>query len=208
LVGHETTAGSLTFTLWELSRHPDIQARLRTEIISSGRNLSYDDLQQLQFLDAVIKEGLRLYPAAPLTQRVVVQDDVLPVSKTVNGMGTVRVKKGQIFIVPFTPMNTNPNVWGPSSIIFDPSRWLDKDRMPSPSELPHGWSGLSTFCDGPRNCLGWRLAVLEMKVILATLIRSLIFYDSGANVQQKISPTLQPVINGKGGFLPLIIANV
>lgn len=116
---------------------------------------------------------LRLHPASPQTQRVVLQDDIIPLSRTVNGMNTVTVKRGQvhvvdspvtqnsdlmqIFIIPFTPMNTNPNAWGQSSTIFDPSRWLDKERIPSPNELPHGWSGLATFCDGPRNCLGWRL---------------------------------------------------
>lgn len=47
-----------------------------------------------------------------------------------------------------------------------------------------------------------------MKVILSMLIHSLVFHDSGANVQQKISPTLQPVVDGKGGLLPVIITPV
>lgn len=130
----------------------------------------------------------------------------------------------QVFHIPFTTINTNPSVWGPDASAFNPARWITPGGMPPPSELPHGWSGLLTFCDGPRNCIGWRLgafsppshvvlkaiadeltAVFEFKVILATLIRSLEFRDTGAVVQQKISPTLQPVVDGKGGLLPLYI---
>lgn len=57
MVGHETTAGALNFTIWELARNPEIQARLRKEVVESGRDLSYDDIQKLEYLDAVIKEA-------------------------------------------------------------------------------------------------------------------------------------------------------
>ena len=57
MVGHETTAGSLNFTLLELARRPDLQRRLRSEVRAAGRDLLYDDIQKLEFLDAVVKEG-------------------------------------------------------------------------------------------------------------------------------------------------------
>lgn len=57
LVGHETTAGCINFTLLELARNPAMQRRLREEITNEGNNLSYDDIQKLPYLDAVIKEG-------------------------------------------------------------------------------------------------------------------------------------------------------
>lgn len=57
MVGHETTAGSLSFTLLELARRPEVQERLRDEIRRVGRDLSYDDIQRLEYLDAVVKEG-------------------------------------------------------------------------------------------------------------------------------------------------------
>ncbi|KAJ7143292.1 cytochrome P450 [Mycena crocata] len=201
MVGHETTAGSLTFTLWELARQPIIQDRLRAEITSYGRDLSYDDIQKLEYLDAVVKEGLRLHPASPQTERLALQDDVISLSHPLPGIGDAfHIKKGQVIHIPFTPMHTNPDAWGPSAAVFDPTRWL---QASDPATLPHGWSGLLTFCDGPRNCLGWRLAVLEFKIILATLIRSIVFTDTGARIEEKISPTLQPVVDGKGGVLPL-----
>lgn len=104
-------------------------------------------------------------------------------------------------------MHVNPAVWGPTAAQFRPERWLaapgSADGVPPPSALPHGWSGLVTFCDGPRNCIGYRLAVFEFKVILATLVRSLEFHETTAVVREKISPTLQPVVDGRGGLLPV-----
>lgn len=160
---------------------------------------------------------------------------IIPLSNPSNGVeATVRIKKGQVgtsqiafgrvlrrfqvFHIPFTTMNTS-QAWGPSASVFDPSRWLEEDR--DPATLPPGWSGLMTFCAGPRNCIGYRLgsfslsssaqnvflnispAILEFKIILATLIRSFVFEDTGAVIVEKISPTLQPVVEGKGGRLPL-----
>ncbi|KAJ7196550.1 cytochrome P450 [Mycena pura] len=203
MVGHETTAGSLAFTLWELARHPEIQNRLRAEILAHRRDLSYDEIQKLEYLDAVVREGLRIHPASPQTERLILRDDVIPLSTAIPGIGdSFRVKKGQVIHIPFTPMNTNPSVWGPSGAVFDPSRWLTA-RDPAAPALPHGWSGMLTFCDGPRSCLGLRLAVLEFKIILATIVRSIAFADTGVHVEEKISPTLQPVVNGQGGYLPL-----
>ena len=58
MVGHETTAGSLNFTLLSLARNKEIQDKLREEVLSCGRDLlSYEDVQRLSYLDAVVKEG-------------------------------------------------------------------------------------------------------------------------------------------------------
>ncbi|KZT71850.1 cytochrome P450 [Daedalea quercina L-15889] len=211
MVGHETTAGSLNFTLLELARRLDVQQRLREEVRSAGRDLSYDDIQRLEFLDAVVKEGLRLHPASPQTERVVLKDDVIPLAKPVQRpdgrtLTALRVKAGQVFHIPFTTMHVNPDVWGQNAHEFVPERWIVPGGVPPPSDLPHGWSGLVTFCDGPRNCIGYRLAIFEFKVILATLIRSLEFRETTAEVHTRISPTLQPVTDGQGGLLPLHVS--
>ena len=63
MVGHETTAGSLAFTLLELARNPAVQQRLRDEIRTVGRDLNYDDIQRLEYLDAVVKEGYVTCPS-------------------------------------------------------------------------------------------------------------------------------------------------
>ncbi|EED83115.1 predicted protein [Postia placenta Mad-698-R] len=211
MVGHETTAGSLNFTLLELARRPGLQRRLREEVRRKGRELTYEDVQRLELLDAVVKEGLRLYPASPQTERVALKDDVIPLNKPVctsdgTSITSLRVAAGQVFHIPFTTMHVNPAVWGPDAAEFKPERWFVPGGVPPPSELPHGWSGLVTFCDGPRNCIGYRLAIYEFKVILATLVRSLEFRETTAEVHTRISPTLQPVTDGQGGLLPLYIS--
>ena len=210
MVGHETTAGSVAFTLLELARHPAVQSRLRAEVRSTGRDLTYDDLQRLPFLDAVVKEGLRLHPASPQTERVALRDDVIPLStpiRTAKGetMTSVRVRKGQVFHIPFTTMHLSPAAFGPDAAEFNPARWLQtpSSSAAAQSGRPHGWNGLATFCDGPRNCIGYRLALLEFKTLLATLVRALEFHETTADVRAKISPTLQPVVDGRGGLLPL-----
>jgi hypothetical protein len=72
-------------------------------------------------------------------------------------------------------MNTNPAVWGPEAQIFNPDRWLVPGGMPSPAELPSGWSGLLTFCDGPRNCIGWRLGEFFFRCIF--IFNFLVFFS-------------------------------
>ena len=57
MVGHETTAGSLNFTLLELAKHPEVQRKLRDEVRSFAGEMNYDDIQKLEYLDAVVKEG-------------------------------------------------------------------------------------------------------------------------------------------------------
>ena len=121
----------------------------------------------------------------------------------------MRVRAGQVFHIPFTTMHLSPAAWGVRAAAFDPARWLAPSSSPSsppsaaPGARPHGWAGLVTFCDGPRNCIGYRLAVLEFKTLLATLVRGLEFHETTAVVHEKISPTLQPVVDGHGGLLPL-----
>ena len=57
-------------------------------------------------------------------------------------------------------------MWGADAHEFCPDRWLVPGRMPPPAELPSGWSGILTFCDGPRNCVGWRLGTLPPSTLL------------------------------------------
>ncbi|KAL1746038.1 cytochrome P450 [Schizophyllum fasciatum] len=217
LVGSETIAGSLAFTLWELARHKGVQSRLRNELLAAGPDLSYDTIQRLPYLDAVVKEGLRVHPASPQTERVALKDDVLPLSAPVRCrdgrvVDRLMVAKDQVILIPFTTMNTSPEVWGPDGEVFRPERWLaeggegDAGGVPPPEVRPHGINGLVTFCDGPRNCLGWRLATFEFKAVLAMLVRNLEFDDSGARFVNKISPTRQPVIDGKAGELPIRVS--
>lgn len=77
-------------------------------------------------------------------------------------------------------INTNARTWGQDGASFIPERWLPDPEMPdTPAELPHatlgGWQHLSTFSEGPRICLGYRLAVFEAKALIIALIRDFKF---------------------------------
>ncbi|KAF8824724.1 hypothetical protein HHX47_DHR7000296 [Lentinula edodes] len=167
MVGHETSAATLVFTLLELARNPTIQENLRREVQTMG-HLNYDRVQQLEYLDAVVKEGLRLHPAASLTERVALQDDVIPLSnpaKTQNGdeISSLSIKAGQVFHIPFTSLNVSPEIWGQNAAQFIPERWIKSGGIPPIDKLPRGpWTGISTFCDGPRSCIGYRLGQYEL----------------------------------------------
>ncbi|KII84093.1 hypothetical protein PLICRDRAFT_179774 [Plicaturopsis crispa FD-325 SS-3] len=208
IAGQQTTADALNFTLLELAQHPEAQQKLRSELLASESNLDYDSVQEMPYLDAVVKEGLRLHSPLPQPERLALQDDVIPLSTpihTASGeiLHSIRISKGQAFYLPVITAQTDPSVWGPEAYTFIPERWLSPGGIPSQHELPHGWSGLLAFADGPRNCIGYRLAVMEMKVILAVLIRSLEFRDTGVPVRQRLLQTLSPMVNGEAGVLPL-----
>lgn len=215
LVGHETSAGSLNFTLHELAQYPEYQTRLREEIAQLGHEPTYDDLMtKMPFLDAVMKESFRHHPISSHTERVALKDDVLRLRTPVyNDRGhkitEVPIKAGQLIHIPSISLTHLKSVWGEDAEEFRPERWLDPARLPPASETSQGWNGLFIFSEGPHNCIGYRLAILEFKVILTTYLRHFEFHDTGATVKAKFSATLQPYVVGeeaKGCQLPLRIS--
>ncbi|KAJ3861716.1 cytochrome P450 [Lentinula novae-zelandiae] len=209
MVGHETSAATLVFTLLELARNPTIQENLRREVQTMG-HLDYDRVQQLEYLDAVVKEGLRLHPAVSLTERVALQDDIIPLSnpaKTKNGdeISSLSIEAGQVIHIPFTSLNVSTEIWGQNAAQFIPERWIKSGGIPPIDKLPRGpWTGISTFCDGPRSCIGYRLAVLELKIIVAVVVRFFELRDSGARIEGYSRPTtLQAFVDGRAASLPL-----
>ncbi|KAF9026864.1 cytochrome P450 [Hymenopellis radicata] len=212
IAGHETTSNVLVFTLYALSKDLDAQAALRAELqhISLG---DYTVLDKLPYLDAVTREGLRLFPIPHDTERVVTRDDVIPLQTPIKMLDgklaqSFHVKAGQRFVIPFTVLNVNPATWGPDAAEFNPERWLVPGGLPS-AGLPHGpFANVTTFADGPRNCIGWRLAVMELKIILSVLIKSFEFKDTGAVVEKRFAPALNPFVDGKAGQLPLHVSMV
>jgi len=126
-------------------------------------------------------------------------------------MDSIRVKKGQVFHIPVGAVNRDPTVWGVDAENFDPDRWLDPSRIPSSNMTTAGVSGLLSFFEGPRMCIGYRLALFEFKVILSALIREFKFMETGDSIEVRASPTLQPYIAGRkeaGIQLPLLITPI
>jgi len=223
MVGHETTSAVLSYTMNALARHPDVQDKMRAELEEFGREPTYDDFTNpatLPYLEAVTKEALRVFPAGAHTERVAAKDDVIQLDKPLTlADGTLlhelRVKKGQMIVVPYLSINTHTSVWGPDGQEFRPSRWLSETPLPQVSK--GGWNHLMSFTEGPHLCVGYRLALFEFKAIISALVRTVRFEDTGLKVESKFLATLQPFVvdpsvkddaEMKGAYMPIKVGLV
>ncbi|KAJ3491215.1 hypothetical protein NLJ89_g11360 [Agrocybe chaxingu] len=168
-----------TWALFALSQHSTIQSALRSELATiSTDNPSMDDLNSLPYLDAVVRETLRLYPPVPSTARVAVQDDVIPLATPfVDRKGVernqVHIRKGQVVLIPIVTINRAKPIWGEDAMEFKPERWAN---LPDTAgAVPGVWGNMMTFLGGPRACIGYRFSLVEMKALLFTLIRAFEF---------------------------------
>ncbi|KAK1225579.1 hypothetical protein PQX77_011473 [Marasmius sp. AFHP31] len=146
IAGHETTANSISWILLELSRHPEIQDKLRKEIrekerqlVSEGRSQSgftAEDYESLPYMNAVLKESMRYHPAAIRILRMAFVDDCLPLSesiKTESGkeISEIPVAKGQKVMLSIAGYNRNKEVYGEDAHVFRPERWLENEDSDS-----------------------------------------------------------------------------
>ncbi|TFK47319.1 cytochrome P450, partial [Heliocybe sulcata] len=211
MAGYETTAGTLDFILYELARSPERQQKLRDELLSYIGEPTYDDLMspdRLPYLDAVIKEGIRMYPAAVHNARITSEDDVLPLEtpiRTPSGevIQELHLPAGQIVYTPHMSIQRLEGVWRDGET-FMPERWLEPGGLAPKEKLPIGWSNLLSFNAGPRQCLGYRLG--EWLSILFSLISNFVFHDASAEVKKRVAVVLVPTVAGeedKGAQMPL-----
>jgi cytochrome P450 len=176
VAGYETTSTATTWALFALTQAPDVQTKLREELLSvSTETPSMEELSALPYLDSVVRETLRVHPPIPFTVRVAMKDDVVPlhtpfVDKNGDVQHTIKVNKGDLVFIPILAMNTSKSIWGEDAAQFKPERW---DSVPeSANRIPGIWSKQLTFLGGPRACIGYRFAIAEMKILLFTLIRA------------------------------------
>ncbi|KAL0067427.1 hypothetical protein AAF712_005412 [Marasmius tenuissimus] len=226
IAGHETTANSLSWSLLEIARHPEVQDRLRKEIrdkerqiISEGRSASgftAADLDSLSYMNAILKESMRYHPVAIRLPKMALVDDCLPLSesvKTTSGreVNEIPVRKGQKVLISIAAYNRNQEVFGEDAHIFRPERWLENDS--AESQKGGGTSvgvfaNLLTFSGGVRSCIGWRFAVLELQTFLVELIGNFEFSTTPEcdKIRREACAVMVPTIEGeveKGGQCPL-----
>lgn len=159
--GHDTTTSGIYFSLMALAMHPDIQERLYGEIrqvleTEEERHapLTNATLQQMKYLDMVIKEVLRVYPSVPIIGRELLED------VEINGC---QVPRGTAMVVIIHNVHRNAEVF-PDPERFDPERFSDE------SGGKRGPYDYIPFSVGARNCIGQKYALLEMKVTLVKLL--------------------------------------
>ena len=157
LAGHDTTATALTYALWALGHHPDVQDRVAAEAAALGdREITAGDVTRLGYTMQVLREGLRLCPPAAGVGRLALRDIEV---------AGYRVKKGTLIAVGIYALHRDPQLW-PDPERFDPDRFT-AERMRARDR----WEFLP-FAGGARSCIGEHFAMLETTLALATIVRS------------------------------------
>ncbi|XP_070533063.1 cytochrome P450 4C1-like isoform X2 [Ptychodera flava] len=160
--GQETTSTGLTWTLHCLAHHPEIQDKVRNEILSvlpsADDIITWEHLEKMHFLKAVVNESLRLFPPVPLVPKQSENDDMI---------GQYYIPGGTFLLLQIGAMHRCADVW-PDPLTFNPDRFMDSDSPPKAySFLP--------FSLGRRNCIGNKFAVMNMRVMLTQILRNLKF---------------------------------
>ncbi|MFF4169363.1 cytochrome P450 [Streptomyces sp. NPDC001744] len=157
LAGHETTATSLGFALHLLGRHPEAQERAREEVdrVLAGRTPGAADLDALPYVTRVLKEAMRLFPAAPVIGRRAV---------AATEVGGVAIPAGADVIVCPWVTHRHPDLWE------DPERF-DPDRFTPEAEAARPRYAWFPFGGGPRACIGQHFSMLESVIALAMLLQ-------------------------------------
>jgi cytochrome P450 len=153
--GHETTANTLTWALYLLSRSPDIAAVVASEAQGADMDAPATWIDTLPMTRAVIEESMRLYPPVPHLSRAAIARDQV---------GDVVIPRGSIVVVPPYVIHRHRLLWS-SPDQFLPERFLPgaRERIDRFAFLPFG--------AGPRVCIGLRFAMVEAVVILASMMR-------------------------------------
>jgi len=157
--GYDTTSTCLIFTLLMLALHEDVQQRCYEEVENlpeDSDEISVFQFNELVYLECVIKESLRMFPSVPFIGRQCVEESV------VNGM--VMPKNTQISIHIYDIMR-DPRHF-PKPNLFQPERFLPENTV---NRHPFAFV---PFSAGQRNCIGQKFAILEIKVLLAAVIRN------------------------------------
>ncbi|MFI2429351.1 cytochrome P450 [Streptomyces sp. NPDC018955] len=152
----ETTGTTLAWTLYEVSRHPDVEQRLRTELADAcgDRPLRYADLENLPYARQVLREAIRKYGPAWMVTRTATRDVEL---------GGHRIPEGaDVVWSPYLHQH-DPSRF-PAPDVFDPDRW-------APHRSPAARGSFLAFGDGRRKCIGENFAWAELQIILAAILQ-------------------------------------
>ncbi|XP_059310858.1 cytochrome P450 94A1-like [Lycium ferocissimum] len=161
LAGQDTLCSALSWLFWQISTNPNVEQEIVREISEKDR------LNDMVYTHACIYESMRLHPPIPLNTKEAAEDDVWP-------DGT-KVKKGTTIIYHIYAMGRSQELWGSDWADFRPERWLEKRRS---STGTYVWNFIArdaftypVFQAGPRTCLGKEIAVMLIKMVVATILK-------------------------------------
>ncbi|KAI0058900.1 cytochrome P450 [Artomyces pyxidatus] len=219
--GTDTTSSAIARTLLLLAHHPEAQERLRKEIndayVSSGDSeLDYDELAGMAYLDAVCRETLRVYPPVNFAARVCRADTSVPLSEPVQTSGgaisSLFIPQGTNLLMNIGGVNRDPRIWGTDAEEWRPERFLAPlPESVAEARIPGVLSNLMTFSGGPRSCIGFQFAQLEMKVALSHLVRAFRFSPSTKEIVWRYGVVTTPSVEGTdavGTEMPIIVERI
>ena len=162
LAGRDTTASLLSNLWWEISRRPEVWAKLRAEVDAlNGEKPTFDQMREMKYLRNVVSESLRLYPVVPLNQREAINDTYLPRGGGKDGQSPVFIPKGMAVGYSVFAMQRRKDIYGEDAEEFKPERW---------DNIRPGWEYLP-FNGGPRICLGQQFALTEASYVTVRLMQ-------------------------------------
>ncbi|XP_078695165.1 cytochrome P450 3A24-like [Branchiostoma floridae x Branchiostoma belcheri] len=185
VAGYETTANTLTLTAYNLALNQEAQDKVIEEVdavIEKRGALDYEAVNELPYMEMCIQETLRMFPAAMRFDRVCKEDT------EVKGL---HIPAGMIVNVPVYPIHYDPDIW-PEPEKFKPERFSkeEKEARDPYAYLPFG--------SGPRNCVGMRLAQLELRFALAKILQKFRFVTCDKTViPVRLQNTLGNQIEGE-----------
>ncbi|XP_071439899.1 cytochrome P450 4c3 [Hetaerina americana] len=157
--GHDTTSAAISWVLFLLGCHPEIQDKVVEELNDifgdDDRKIRMKDLQEMRYLECCIKDALRLYPSVPLIARQLMEDV---------DIAGYTVPAGTTTLIVTYMLHRNPKTW-PSPEKFNPDNFLPENCQ---GRNPYAYI---PFSAGPRNCIGQRFAMLEEKAVVSSVLR-------------------------------------
>ncbi|KAG8695168.1 cytochrome P450-dit2 [Ceratobasidium sp. 394] len=187
--GHETTSTAVSRILHILANNQDIQEKLREEIrhyfAQHQDDINHDALLELPYLDAVVRETLRVHGPVSNIVRESQVDTIVPLEYPIDTptgkITSIPIKKGTRIVLNVIMANRYGKTWGERANEFWPERWIGNKlaEVTEPgAHLPGVYSSMMTFGGGPTSCIGFKFAVLEIKVMIATLVKTFKFEPS------------------------------
>ncbi|KAF9471160.1 cytochrome P450 monooxygenase pc-2 [Pholiota conissans] len=183
VAGRDTTMCLLTFSLYMLTEHPEIERKLRQEIyekVGPSANPTSDQIHDMKYMRAFLNEVLRLYPPVPINMRSNKEAVTLPNSD--RSRKPFHIPIGTRIFYPVINIHRRTDLWGPDALEFDPDRFLDSRLQRYFTPNPY------IFCPfnaGPRICIGQQFAYHEATFYLVRLLQLFTGFklDAKTNVQ-------------------------
>ncbi|KAL6583179.1 hypothetical protein OROMI_005257 [Orobanche minor] len=166
IAGRDTTSSALTWFVWLVSTHPEVEKKILEELRSvfgskeeKWRVFNVEEMNKLVYMHGAICEALRLYPPVPFQHKVPKECDVLPSGHNVH-------PKMKIMLFLYA-MGRMESIWGKDCLEFKPERWINYERGTIKHEPSYKFLA---FNAGPRTCLGKEVAFSQMKSVASTII--------------------------------------